>query len=265
MLLTLTRRILVIPYIVFIIVGIVWLSGFTLTNPTWRRYSSDSASQRTSSTGSLVWREAEIILENDLGIPFNDTADTRQCICSPDNGNILPGRCNVCLMPPVRVRQNYSLPDFVTVDLIADSKYVTTFSIDAQIEDFITAAKETNREVWIYVRTNTGFTSTTDNRIEATGGDIVRYFVVDGYHDPFDSIAKILLIVGGSGIVLILGLEAWRWLHSQSPDNPDEGADAIDEVDDAVDVVDETENYMRRVERLSRKEIDKRNDSDRKR
>lgn len=263
--LTLNRRILIIPPLICIIVGIVLLLNFAAPNPTGRRYSSAVPSQQASTTGNQDWREAEIVLERDLGIPFNDNADTRQCICNVGSENgTPPGRCNVCLMPPVRISQNYTLPDFVTRDLIIDSKYVATFSIDAQIEDFIAAAQETNREVWIFVRINTNFSTATQSRIQATGGDIVPYFVDDGYSDPINQIAKILLLIGGTGIVLILGWEAWRWLYNPSPDEPDEDVDSVDSVDDATDTVGETESFMRRVERLSRKEIDKRDDSNRK-
>ncbi|MDQ7026582.1 MAG: hypothetical protein Q9P01_06465 [Anaerolineae bacterium] len=272
MTLYLNWRTLIILPLACIAVAFVLLLNFTAPNPTGRRYSSVIPSQQAVITGKQDWREAEIVLEHDLGIPFNDSADTRQCICNVGSENgTPPGRCNVCLVPPVRISQNYTLPDFVTKDLIIDSKYVATFSIDAQIEDFITAAQETNREVWIFVRINTNFSPATQSRIQATGGDIIPYFVVDSYSDPLDQLGKFLLIVGGTGIALILGWEAWRWLYNPSPDDPHEDVDAldtidtIDTVDDATDTVDETEAFMRRVERLSRKEIKKRDDSNKKR
>ena len=81
------------------------------------------------------------------------------------------------------------------------------------------------------------------------------------FFDPLDQIARILLIIGGSGIAIILGWEIWRWLRSETPDpDPEESVDAIDE---AIDTIEETEGYMRRVERLSRKEIDKKDDKKR--
>jgi hypothetical protein len=253
------RRALMTCCVALILVGIVLLLNFTAFNPTGRRYSSSMPSTTITSN----WRDAEIILERDLSIPFNDTAETRECICNSNQASgTVPGRCNVCLIPPLPISQNYSLPDFITRDLIADSKYVTTFSIDEQIQDFILAAQETNREVWIYVRTDTAYTTSTLDRIQATGGDIVPYFTVTDYYDPVDQIARILIVVGASGVVLVLGWEAWRWIQSQTPDEPEEN---IDTIDDATDTVDETENFMRRVDRLSRKELDKPDDTHRKR
>ena len=68
-------------------------------------------------------------------------------------------------------------------------------------------------------------------------------------------IGALLVIIGGIGVLV--------WLRTTQDDTtPTDNENVIDE---ATDTLDETENYMRRVERLSRKEIDKRNDSDRKR
>jgi hypothetical protein len=267
--LTLIRRILFISFLTLIVVGLVLLSGFTFSNPTWRRYSSGVIDLNASSEQKGL--AGELILGNDLNLLYtNERSTNPTCICNIQyEGTVPPAQCYVCVGYSESVN-NYRIPDFVADGFIAESKNAQTLVVSQdrnyeQIQEMAAVANVINRPLWIYVRTNTHVEHEFIEIARSTGGDVVYYFRDIHYTDSFDPIAKILLIVGGSGIVLILGLEAWRWLHSQTPDDPDEGADAIDEVDDAVDVVDETENYMRRVERLSRKEIDKRNDSDRKR
>jgi hypothetical protein len=81
------------------------------------------------------------------------------------------------------------------------------------------------------------------------------------FSDLIDQIARILLLIGGSGILILLGWDAWRWLRD-APTFDDE-AD-MDDMDETINRVDEAEEFMRRVERLSRKEIDKNDDRNRK-
>jgi hypothetical protein len=69
-------------------------------------------------------------------------------------------------------------------------------------------------------------------------------------------IGAILFIIGGIGIFV--------WFRTA--DNADTELDSNDAIDEAADdTVDETETFMRRVERLSRKELDKPDDIHRKR
>jgi hypothetical protein len=81
------------------------------------------------------------------------------------------------------------------------------------------------------------------------------------FSDLIDQIARILLLIGGSGILFLLGWDAWRWLRYAH--TFDYEAD-MDDMDETINRVDEAEEFMRRVERLSRKEIDKNDDRNRK-
>jgi hypothetical protein len=265
----LIRRILIIPSLAFVIVGLILFSNFTFTNPTWRRYSSEIID--TNASPNSIGLQGETILANDLHLSLtNERSTNPACICNIRyEGTTPPSQCYVCVAHSESVA-NHRIPDIVADGFFAESKnarqLVVSYERDyEQIQEMASVATEINRPLWIYVRTNSYVDHQFNDIARSTGGGVVYYFRDGYYADPIDQIAKILLIVGGSGIVLIMGLEVWRWLHSQSPDEPEEGADAIDEVDNAADVVDETENYMRRIERLSRKEIDKRDDSNRKR
>ena len=68
-------------------------------------------------------------------------------------------------------------------------------------------------------------------------------------------IGAILFIIGGIGVFV--------WLRTAN--HVDGEIDSSESIDEAADTVDETENFMRRVERLSRKELDKPDNTDKKR
>ena len=67
-------------------------------------------------------------------------------------------------------------------------------------------------------------------------------------------IGAILFIIGGIGVFV--------WLRTAN--TVDTEIDGSESIDEAADSVDETETFMRRVERLSRKELDKRDDTNKK-
>jgi hypothetical protein len=262
------RRALLTCCIVVILVGIVLLLNLTAPNPTGRRYSGDTVDLDASSTDKGL--QGENILATDLNLwVTNERSTNPVCICnSRFEGTVPPGStCGVCVAYSESV-SNFRIPDFVTNGYFAESKNARDLIVShardyEQIQEMAAVAEEINQPLWIYVRTETYVDHEYFNLARSTGGDVVYYFRDTLYVDPVDQIARILIIVGASGAVLVLGWEAWRWIQSQTPDEPEEDIDAIDEAAD--DTVDETENFMRRVERLSRKELDKPDDTHRKR
>lgn len=230
---------------------VILLLNVTAPNPTGRRYSSADPQHVAAVLGVHDWRAAELILEADLGVPFNDDAATRTCLCQTDT-TIPPGRCNACALPSVAISQSYTLPDFLTERMVADSKYVQTFSLDTQINDFLLYAQVSGREIWIYTRTDTIISASVLESIRATGGDVVPYFVVEGFYDPIESGAGLFLIISLIVFGVLATLQFVAYLNRDTPDAPS----AEDTIDKAQDKVDETEAFMERVERLSRREID---------
>ena len=268
MTLTQIRRTLLIGFISLMLIGLVLLLNITAPNPTHRRYSSEEPISYAGEYQIPDWRAAELILANDLRLPDNNANSEKACLCGrqPANTNTVPNECNVCIgVPEIN---NYRLPDVISDDLIADSKYYrnSVLRVDGQLQDFVAAANHLDVSLWIYVPHlpdgSIPVTSDAQMLIESTGGGVVAYFSHDAYQDLFDQIGRILLIIGGTGIVVILGWEAISYVYRQIPTEPESDNDAVD---DAVDTVDETEDFMRRVERLSRKEIDKKNDDHKKR
>jgi len=261
MVLTLIRRILLIAFIGMVIIGSILLLNFSPNNPTWRRYSSGVVDVNGSPADIGI--EGENMLARDLRLPVtNERASNTVCVCNIRyEGTAPPNSCNVCSIYSEQV-SNYRIPDFVTNNYIAESKNARQLAVShsrdfQQIQEMTAAAKEAGVPVWIYVRTESYVDDEYNKLAGSTGGGVIRYFREPTYTDPVDQIARILLIIGGSGIAVILGWEVWRWLRSETPNETDESVDVIDE---AVDTIDETEGFMRRIERLSRKEIDKKDD-----
>jgi|GEM_PF-5826363 len=220
-------------------------------NPTGRWFSSQTID--LTQANHVFGAEAEIILSRDLGISQNDSsAGNRVCFCN-QNAPTPPGRCNICEVNSGNI-SNWHIPDFVNRSLIIDSKAVTNFSIDAQISAFIEVAEQSNRPLWIYVRQNTTYSESTLEQIQATGGDIVEYFVLegDGYlilvEQSLNYVIIFALIIAGAVMV-------WQFIVVQNHDSPPHDDYLHDDVDRAEESVDDTEEYMRRMERLSKRTI----------
>jgi hypothetical protein len=260
------RRAVMTYCVALILVGIVLLLNFTAFNPTGRRYSGQTIDLNASSSAKGL--QGENILATDLNLSItNERSSSPVCICnSRFEGTVAPSGCSVCVTYSEAV-SNFRIPDIVAGGYFAESKnaerLVTSQTRDyEQLQEMAAVAQEINQPLWIYVRTETYVDREYRNLARSTGGDVVYYFRDPLFVDPVDQIARILIVVGASGVVLVLGWEAWRWIQSQTPDEPEEN---VDEIDEAVDTVDETETFMRRVERLSRKELDKPDDTHRKR
>jgi hypothetical protein len=110
-------------------------TGSTPKNPTNR----DTASKNPSN-----WREAEEILEKDLGVPKNE-----EIFLSSEYG--LEAR-------------RYRKPDFVGDDFIADAKWYSRASVSdsAQLRDYVKISISEGKPLWLYVRKNTTITSTAE-------------------------------------------------------------------------------------------------------
>ncbi|CAG1013610.1 hypothetical protein ANRL4_04983 [Anaerolineae bacterium] len=191
----------------FLIVGglgawlcVILLLNFTAPNPTGRRYSS----RPVDLTASIAQkgRLGEDILSDDLRLPNNN--DQGQCICG--NSTPVDPRCNVCFVQiAISGSERSRRPDFVSDTLIADAKNVEALTMPrssgdhTELRDYATAALKSNRSLWVYVRVNTAVDPIFYALTQSTGGNVVHYFVVPGWHDPVDDGAK-------RGLVVSLGL-----------------------------------------------------------
>jgi flagellar biogenesis protein FliO len=251
------QKIILSLCIIFIIVlSISWLAlRFTAPNPTHRWYSSQIPDELAQQSRVENWRAAEIILAGDLGLPDNNLRDNRQCFCSPQH-SAPPNQCNSCTQ--IIGLSNYRIPDVVSTTIIADSKYYqsSVLRVDEQLSDFALIAEITNRDLWIFVpifeEGQTPYTSQALDLVRSTGGDIVAYYVVDGYEirhiveQAIPNIIIILLAVGAG--VLIVG-----YIVNNLPKRP---SHENDELDDAEQSVEDTEEFMKRMERLSKRSKD---------
>lgn len=245
------RRILITLLVLLTIVtAFSFLLSETAPNPTGRWFSSGFVD--TTQTNYVFGGQAEVILASDLHLPQNDSSEgERRCFCSR-NHETPPGRCNVCETNSASI-SNWSIPDFVTNRIIIDSKAVAQFSSnDEQIRNFIAVAEQTDRELWIFVRKDSTFSEITRQSIQATGGDIVPYFIVGDYAylAIIDQAANNFIIVA---LILAVGLLIWEYIALQGRNVSPPSDTLPDEVERAEDSVEETERYMQRMERLSKK------------
>jgi hypothetical protein len=263
MLSILKLRLLLIPAIMMLVICGVLLMNVTAPDPTGRRYSSADPVQVADDLNlPQPGRAAEEVLSWDLGIPRNDSNDgERACICNEAGEAITPpGRCNLCVVHHPDV--SMAIPDFITDSYIADSKDYRSaiLSTDEQIRSFLTASDVLNIPLYIYMPHpedgNLRVSDSTRELIEATGGAVIPYFSYAGYIDPVDRLATIGLVLA---VLLILGIVMLQ-LRNNRTDTHNTGDDEPgknDSVDNAVDMTDATEEFMKRVERLSRQELDK--------
>jgi len=205
------RRIVLLVSLVVVIGAVILLLNFTAPNPTGRRYSSHVPLSTGQANAQDIGNDGERILAMDLGIPNNNASDQRQCLCQGDR---LIRDCNVCL-PVANLSTAYRIPDFITVDYIAESKNVRGLLYDGrevdQIADYATAARLLKRPLWLYVRVNTLVAPEFRQVVEATGGGVIPYFTVDSYVDPIDQIMFPTAAVSGGILVVMIWLELGGW------------------------------------------------------
>ena len=178
-----------------ILCGILLLN-FTASNPTHRRYSSQTPLTTGQGTAVEIGLDAERILAKDLGLTPNDRAGQRRCIC--ESGATFKNECDSCFITLPDIT-GFRRPDFISSKFIAESKnqqsLLYTNRDFAQIQDYVQAAKALHRPLWVYIRVDTAVDPPYRDLVESTGGGIVRYFTVPGYQDPTDRTARTGLVV----------------------------------------------------------------------
>lgn len=186
-----------------IILSAVLLLNFTASNPTHRRYSSAVPLTTGQASGNAIGLDGEEILAKDLGLPRNEAADERQCICGTDNTH--QAHCNACIVSLPSIT-TYRRPDFVSTGFIAEAKNQRALRVEdgsfEQILDYVDAARALGVPLWLFTRVDTVVDPQFRDAIRSTGGDVVMYFAVPGYEDPVDAAAKKGL--AASGVVLVL-------------------------------------------------------------
>jgi hypothetical protein len=191
---------------VLFVFSLVVLLNFTAPNPTGRRYSSSPPLITGQANAYQIGSDAERILARDLGITRNEDSPLPECIC-PTGSPITPASCSVC-RAYVPMTASYRVPDFITDDYIAESKnvqgllYETGTRDTEQIRDFTTAARALDIPLWVFIRVNTEVDAEFQQLVESTGGGVIRYFTLQGYADPSDTLAQTGVVVSGLGLLL---------------------------------------------------------------
>ncbi len=246
------RRILLSLSLLTALVCVIVLLNFTAPNPTGRRYSSETPLTTGQASGQQIGDDAERVLGIDLGIPNNNAADQRVCICSSTRGTPSTSECRSCLTTQP-IEGAFRRPDFIGAGYIAESKNAqnllyTQQDRAEQITDYVTAARAIKQPLWLYIRVNTVLAPAFTRLVEATGGRVVPYFTILGYVDPVDLIAQRGLI--GAAVVFAL-LLLWSTLPSRKRD-----PQPRDPLQKSVQKVVDTEEFAKAAKDRVRKKID---------
>lgn len=182
------RYLLALTALVVLIISVILLLNFTASNPTGRRYSSETIDLALSSQEK--GQQGELIVARDLGIPRNET-DARACLCRTDQPN--PPNCNSCLVQITELSQNRR-PDFITTEYMVEVKNHQGLLYGDrdwdQINDYAIGARELSIPLWVFVRTDTEVDPQFDEVVEVSGGRVVRYLAVPGHMDRVEQVAK---------------------------------------------------------------------------
>lgn len=243
------------------ILAVVWFAlHFAAPNPTHRWYSTEVLDVSRNTTNEQKGIQGEDLLALDLGLeePTNERSDNAICVCGIHySGEPSPRGCSSCFVYSADI-SNYRIPDFVTRSYIAESKNrISLLASDSdtivQVTEMAAGARAFGIPLYIYVRINTVVDREYYEIARSTGGDVVHYFLVDGYESLiiFEAMINGLLIII---VLLSLGAGVWVYIMNNRPGNPSE--DSIDEIDKAEDSINETEEFMKRMERLSKKSKD---------
>jgi hypothetical protein len=204
---TFRRTIFLVALLVVIGSLILLLTNYTPFNPTYRRYSSETVV--TTGDSNDIGLSGETVLSKDLSIPRNDDQNPQLVVCNTTPKQ-LPQKAK-CIYNSDDI-ENYRVPDFVTDEIIAESKnakrLLTSYERDyQQIQEIAIAAKALNRPFWLYVRHNTEVAPEYHTIVESTGGRVVYYFATDGYANFIDLFLTRML-AGGLGMIVIVLL--WK-------------------------------------------------------
>jgi hypothetical protein len=256
----LARRLVLAVALLVILICCVVLLNVTAPNPTGRRYSSQSPISTGQGNASQIGVSAEKILSADLRLPRNDEPEQRQCVCNAA-GRVDPKACRVCMVNNANI-DTYRRPDFVGSNFIAESKNARDVLYDSrdadQITDFVTAAKELGKPLWVFTRTNTNFPPELRDLVASTGGGVVPYFNVAGYVDPMDEAARYWLLRAGVVFAVLVGVEMLIIVGSrkpqEAPSQPVTTKIPMHPVTQARNSTEQAEQAMReQIERVRRK------------
>ena len=196
------RRILFILSLVVVMASLgLLLTNYTPFNPTHRRYSSETV--LTKGDTNDIGNSGENVLSKDLSIPRNDKQNPQLVVCNTTPKN-LPQNAE-CIYNSNDI-QNYRRPDFVTDEIIVESKngrrLLISYERDyQQIQEIALASIALKRPLWLYVRHNTDVDTEYHAIVESTGGRIVYYFATDEYANLVDLILTRIL-AGALGIMI---------------------------------------------------------------
>ena len=222
------RYLIALIALVVLVVSIILLLNFTASNPTGRRYSSETIdlALRPQEKG----QQGEQIVSHDLGIASNDTS-ARTCLCHQEQPS--SGACSSCFVQVEQLAQDRR-PDFITSDYIVEVKNHQDLLYSGrdwdEISDYAIGARALGIPLWVFVRTDTEVDGRLDAIVEATGGRVVHYLVVPGHVDWVGQVAKVAAAV--SLIVLLVVL--FRPGGGKSSPDPKKAQSAADDLEDFV-------------------------------
>lgn len=207
-----------------ITVAVIILLNFTATNPTGRRYSSQIV--QIGGQSDEIGRSGERILGHDLGLPLNESIGQRQCLCHTVDNTPPKALCMTCVTY-APIAADYRIPDFVGRGFIAESKngrnllYVGDSREIGQINDYVIGARTLKRPLWVYTRVDTKVSPDFVEIVRSTGGDVVPYFAVPGWVDPWDELGRQLLLIGGGMLVsamVVMRLSPFKLRRAPEPE-----------------------------------------------
>ncbi|HRE46838.1 MAG TPA: hypothetical protein PLD47_03865 [Aggregatilineales bacterium] len=237
------RRTVMAVLLVISAVCVVFLLNVTAPNPTGRRYSSlvmglpDDLRQKG--------QEGEDALSTDLRLLTNNRPPI-QCICG---ANTAPTRqqCTVCFAQiPLSGSAAYRRPDFVTERYILEVKNTIRLAPNTrdheELTDYAEAARASGRQLWIFTRVNTAVHPIFVDLARSTGGDVIYYLAIAGWHDVTDGRARQGLLLSGVGVCLLaMGERRVRGAiftrHTPRPPRrtaPETAADSIDRAEQQI-------------------------------
>ena len=211
------RRAGIFIALILLVVSLGIRANLNVLNPTGLRYSSEYPLRTGEGTAQEIGTDGERVLAIDLNVINNNRAGQIQCACNtPNYDQSPPTQCNICFGFSENI-ENYRIPDFVTLNYIAESKNVASLQAFRQngeeirdyqqIRDIVDVALLLDLPFWVYVRVDTEVAPEYLDLVEATGGGIVYYFAYDGYIDPAEQFANSVMPI--AVIVLVL-LGAWE-------------------------------------------------------
>lgn len=259
---TLRRLVFAIATLVIIVCAGLLITNFDPTNPTHRRYSSETVLSTGDAPSDDIGRDGERVLSKDLGVPRNDADIPVLVVCNTRFKDAPPPAKNTeCFFYSDDI-ENYRVPDFLTDDYIAESKnaeklLVTQDRDYKQIKAFAVASAGLNRPLYIYVRHNTKVDAEFYELFAGIDGGVIHYFMTKEHVDPIDF--YLLLGIVASLSVIILWIVISNIVSFLMPFTPPQSSVAIKPHKTsrkAKQSVDEYDKFMRNAGDNARKTLD---------